>query len=30
MLVLCALSLLQAGLLFAAGQDREDGLPGMP
>jgi mxaJ protein len=30
MLVLCAISLLQAGLLFAAGQDREDGLPGMP
>jgi len=30
MLVLCAISLLQAGLLFAAGQDREDGLHGMP
>jgi len=29
-LALCAISLLQAGLLFAAGQDREDGLPGMP
>lgn len=29
-LVLCAISLLQTGLLFAAGQDREDGLPGMP
>ena len=29
-LALCAIRLLQAGLLFAAGQDREDGLPGMP
>ena len=29
-LALSAISLLQAGLLFAAGQDREDGLPGMP
>jgi mxaJ protein len=29
-LALSAISLLQAGLLFATGQDREDGLPGMP
>ena len=30
MLVLCAINLLQAGSVFALGQDREDGLPGMP
>ncbi len=29
-LALCVLNLLQAGSVFAAGQDREDGLPGMP
>jgi mxaJ protein len=30
MLILCAINLLQAGSVFALGQDREDGLPGMP
>ena len=29
-LALCVLNSLQAGSVFAAGQDREDGLPGMP
>ncbi len=29
-LALCVLNLLQAGSVFALGQDREDGLPGMP
>ena len=30
MLILCAINLLQVGSVFALGQDREDGLPGMP
>ncbi|MEY5021348.1 MAG: Extracellular solute-binding protein family 3 [Pseudomonadota bacterium] len=29
-LALCVLNLIQAGSVFALGQDREDGLPGMP